>query len=195
MVMHHTIYKYLSPEEHEVARRYLAGEPFDLPEYYHKILVSALYYGTGVTALEKNFGWPVKSAKAILHVILAGMVEGSNSHGYGPRDLPEETDDCITPEEELAYYKDTINETAAKAMIDYGLTGTQSRIFAVLDNAEPRIVSKSAIICRAWGLHGDEPYDETVDQHVFHMRKKLEPHGIKIVAHWGVGFSIKYEDK
>ncbi|AZB63885.1 hypothetical protein EBL87_09100 [Cereibacter sphaeroides] len=78
----------------------------------------------------------------------------------------------------LAYYAST-----------YGLTLQESRVVSLLAQRFPAVVPKEALHAAVLPMRGEtEP--KIVDVFVCKARKKLAPHGIRIVTSWGVGFSI-----
>lgn len=75
-----------------------------------------------------------------------------------------------------------------------GLSKTASRFLRHLV-ARPLVTRDSALIALYDDLSKDRPEAKILDVYVCRMRAKLKPHGIRIVTHWGRGWSISTEDK
>lgn len=98
----------------------------------------------------------------------------------------------LPAEERLEYALDIIEEiTGTKkkslwwVMENYGLTKTEAQLFLMLNNNFPRIVSIEALYNTIWGDTDAAP--EIVRVYVCKMRSK----GLKIITHWGVGYSVE----
>lgn len=75
------------------------------------------------------------------------------------------------------------------------LTGRQMDMLSVLIDAYPRVVTKGHILERMYLLSQDEAEEKIIDVFVCKIRKELNEVGIKIITHWGKGYSIRYEEE
>lgn len=75
------------------------------------------------------------------------------------------------------------------------LTGTESRILAVLAERAPILSSKTYLMDQLYALNnGDEPFEKILDVYICKIRRKIKPLGIEIVTHWGKGYSLTIEN-
>lgn len=68
-------------------------------------------------------------------------------------------------------------------------TSLEFRIFTLLSKHKNKIISREEIISHIWG---DRVYvaDRTVDAHIAHIRKKIQPSRVKIETVFGTGYKL-----
>lgn len=71
------------------------------------------------------------------------------------------------------------------------LTRKEAELAKCLADAHGRVVTRGAILDALYGLEGEEPVWQTLDQFVLKIRRKLGPLGITIENHWARGWSMK----
>jgi DNA-binding response OmpR family regulator len=77
-------------------------------------------------------------------------------------------------------HKDTISLTIGRM---FGLTATEVRLLLLL-------LQSAALDKNRSDMSGN-----TIDVHVFHIRKRLQPHGIEIATLWGYGYQLSARDR
>ncbi len=71
----------------------------------------------------------------------------------------------------------------------YGLTAKEERLYRHLMSR--RIVTDESILQALYSGADDFPVSHIVNVWICKLRRKLRPHGIKIVTHWGRGYSLE----
>lgn len=74
--------------------------------------------------------------------------------------------------------------------IEFGLTGSEARVFGVLMNRD--LATRDAMMTALYANKADDDEAEIkiVDVFVCKMRKKLKPFGIQIGIQWGQGYYL-----
>ena len=72
------------------------------------------------------------------------------------------------------------------------LTGHEALLLQKLAEVFPRLLSRQAILEWMYQINPDkEPEIKIIDVFVCKIRKKIEPLGVRIVSHWGSGYSLE----
>lgn len=140
--------------------------------------------------MEEQRGWPARSAKAILSILLFSMEETRGIFW---------SDADINPEvEEL---KATVDYITGDSIIDqadvmqrFRFTGREAKLFLILERAEGAAISKDTLLTRLYDDKIDDPPDmKIIDVFIFKVRQKLEGSGYRIDTIWGAGYSMTHE--
>lgn len=136
--------------------------------------------------LEVERGWPARSAKAIVSVMLYAMEEVEGSH------LPAEEMD-LSSREKFEWLSAQDDAEVVKVMREYKITQMMARTFLVLLRAGNNGISKEGIMRRLYADRSDIDWPDlkVIDVYVCKLRSKIPSDRFKIVTDWGVGYRME----
>lgn len=77
-----------------------------------------------------------------------------------------------------------------------GLSQLESRIVRALEHANGRVLPRDALLnAMYWDKCGAEPQSKTIDVYMSKIRKRRPDIGRRIETCWGVGYSLRPEDR
>jgi len=166
---------------------------YNLAPTFHRVLYDVIIKEEPLEALEKRKGWPARSAKALVGLILYAMQEIQGSH------LDEEEDEngegLPTTQEQLDYLKADNGLDLLPIINTFGFTGREARLFLILKRAPGMQASKEALLNRLYADQIDEaPSAKILDVFICKMRKKLEGTNWRIETIWGAGYRLHGTD-
>lgn len=163
---------------------------YNLAPTFHRVLYDVIIKEEPLEALEKRKGWPARSAKAIVGMILYAMQEVQGSH-TSDEDEDENGEGLPTTKEQLEYLKADNGLDLLPIINTFGFTGREARLFLILKRAPGMQASKEAILNRLYADQIDDAPDvKIIDVFVCKMRKKLEGTDWRIETIWGAGYKL-----
>jgi len=153
---------------------------FSVAPSLYRVLQDLVIDDRPVAEVEAERGWPARSARAILGVVLNALVEIGGTHSE---------DEAEDPREILDYLTGSDPEDLVLAKREFGLTLAEAKVFQVLKARLGRVVSRDQII-RAAYYDRDEPNPRTLDVLICHARKKIKGSDYEIRTEPGVGFAL-----
>lgn len=153
---------------------------------FYRVLHDAIVKEEPLEAMEKRRGWPARSAKAMISLILHAMQEVGGSHSE-PVDEEE-----VSAKERLAFVTADGTQDTAPIMQQFKFTHHEARLFLVLKRSANQTASKDAILTRLYADRIDEAPDiKIIDVFVCKMRKKLAKTTWRINTIWGEGYQLE----
>lgn len=187
--------KYLTEQQVLTAARF-ARDPnrFKLSPTMFRVLRQIVIEERPLEELEKERGWPSRSAKAILSLILYSLEESDGLWW----EVKDDDDEEISAREKLAWVCGTDVEDQVQIVKTYGLTVTEAQIYLILDRAEGKTLSKETILRRMYSTSrstDEMPSEKVIDVLVCKLRAKLEAGNAacKIETLWGLGYRMERE--
>lgn len=160
-------------------------QAYDLAPTFYRVLYDALITQEPLETMERRRGWPARSAKAILSVILYALQETGGAIAV------ESSSYAKNLREELAYVKADDALDLLPLVSALRLTPTEAQIFLALQRSPGRQAGKEAIHNRLYSARpGEAPELKTVDVLICTLRKKLEGTSWSIETVWGVGYKL-----
>lgn len=153
----------------------------------HEIIIQ----GEPLEKIEERRGWPARSAKAILSVLLHSLEETRGTFWCDP-DVSESVEEM----------KATVEYITGESLVDqgevmqrFGATQKEAKLFLILERAKGSVVSKDQILSRLYDARQiDEVPDlKIVDVFICKLRAKIENRGYEIKTLWGAGYSLHHE--
>nr|WP_236638363.1 winged helix-turn-helix domain-containing protein [Mangrovicoccus ximenensis] len=132
-----------------------------------------------VEKLEKERGWPARSAKQVLKVILDALIEIGG--GHAEREDRSEEIEFLTgaPEDHVRWRQ------------EFGIAPIEARVFAALHADLGKVVLKDTLLRRAyWGRIDEAPSLKMIDVSVCKLRAKLTGRAWAIETVWGTGYRL-----
>ena len=160
-------------------------QAYDLAPTFYRILHDVIVEQEPLEGMEQRRGWPERSAKAIISIILHALQETGGAIAV---EAPSGAEGL---REELAYVKADNALDLMPLVSTLGLTITEAQIFLVLQRSPGRQAGKEAIHNRLYSARPeDAPELKIVDVLVCKLRKKLEGTSWSIETIWGVGYKL-----
>ncbi len=107
-------------------------------------------------------------------------------------DLVERQQDEIeTLRERVRQLEDLLIPTGVLCPIEWGLTGSEARLFAFLTTRDMATKEQIMHALYADRHNADEVEPKIVDVFICKLRKKLTPHGVTVDTVWGQGYSLR----
>lgn len=153
----------------------------------HEIIIQ----NESLEKIEERRGWPARSAKAILSILLHSLEETRGAF-WSDADVPESVEEM----------KATVEYITGDSLVDqgevmqrFGATQKEAKLFLILERAKGSVVSKDQIMSRLYDARQiDEVPDlKIVDVFICKLRAKIENRGYKIKTLWGAGYSLHHE--
>ena len=163
---------------------------YTLAPTFYRVLHDAIINDEPLEKMEKRRGWPARSAKALISLVLHALQEVGGSHSE-PAEDEDEDEDSGTAEERLAYLKADAAQDIMPLVMEYGFSPREARLFLVLARSPGRMCGKEALFTRMYADRIDDPPDvKIVDVFICKMRKKLELTRWRIDTVWGEGYML-----
>ena len=152
---------------------------------FYRVLHDAIIAEEPLEVMEKRRGWPARSAKAMIGLILHALQEMGGTH-VDPEDEGE-----ATAREKLAFVTADDAQDYAPIMRQFDFTHREARLFLVLKRAPNQTCGKEALLTRMYADRIDDAPDaKIVDVFVCKMRKKLAKTTWRIETIWGEGYQL-----
>jgi len=165
---------------------------FELAPTVFRILRDLIILEKPLEAYEADRGWPARSAKAILSVLLYAMEETEGLFWTAPEDRRERLEQDGA-RDMVDYLTKTGSEDVLAWQKKLDLTPQEARIFAILHDHLGRVVQTEVIVRRIWGDDAATDARKTVSVMICNIRKKIARKGYRIETSWGVGFELVEE--
>ncbi|AJD83149.1 CzcR-like response regulator [Paracoccus phage vB_PmaS-R3] len=163
---------------------------YTLAPTFYRILHDAIVKDEPLEAMEKRKGWPARSAKAMIGLILHAMQEMQGSHADEPDE--EET----TAKERLSFVVADNIRDVSPLMTELGLTHREARLFLILQRSAGQMCSKETLLTRLYHDQIDDAPDvKIIDVFVCKTRKKLIGSSWRIDTIWGEGYRLVNTDE
>lgn len=176
----------LLTEQQVLAAHRFARNPnaFVIAPTLYRVLNDAILLDEPLEAMEKRRGWPARSAKAILGLILHALQEMGATHA-------EEGPDAASDREIVDFLAADDVRDLLPLMERHGLTQREARLFRILQRAEGRYIGQEALLARLYADRPDDPPDRKVlGVFVSKIRGKLEGSPWRIETEHGVGYRL-----
>ncbi len=168
------------------AERYRLGHnSLPIPPTMRAILDDALIHAKPVTQMEDDFGWPARSAKAIVGVLLDVLAEDGARIGTAP---PPETHSARGLLDHLC--ATGFDHDIARHMDRWGLSIGEARVLEIMRRAPDMIISRDALMARMYPRNDDPPVPKIIDVRIASLRAKLAGSGVEIRTLYRVGWKL-----
>ncbi|WP_198666043.1 winged helix-turn-helix domain-containing protein [Tropicimonas sp. IMCC34043] len=150
----------------------------------YRVLHDAILRDEPLETMEKRRGWPARSAKAIVGLILHALQEMQGSH-------EEAGEDDASARETVAFLMADDARDLIPLMERFGFTQREARLFRILERSAGNCIGKETLLAR---LYADRPLDtpdqKILDVFVCKIRKKLDGAPCRIETEHGVGYRL-----
>lgn len=156
-------------------------ESFRLAPTFYRFMREIVIENRSLELMEKERGWPARSAKGILSFMLRGLEEaGAISTEASPL------------QSELVSYMAGTDEIERMALMKrFKLPATKARLLLILINNEGECVRKQTLMNRLYvEKPNDAPQTKIIDVFVCHIRKAIEGSEYQIETVWGEGYML-----
>jgi DNA-binding winged helix-turn-helix (wHTH) protein len=161
---------------------------YTLAPTFYRVLHDLVLQDEPLESYEKRKGFPARSAKAILGMILHAMQEMQGSHSELSE---EERANEVSAQEQLKYLTADNFADIAPHVQKWGLTRQEARLLLILERSKDRIASKEALLNRLYvETPNDLPDVKIIDVFICKLRKKLATSEYRIDTVWGVGYKL-----
>jgi len=159
---------------------------FKLSPSLFRVLRELIVDEMPIEVFEKRRGWPARSAKQCLRLLLDSLIEVDGDRYHSVAEVDEEADAV----EKLEYVTASDAAGLLLTMRRHGLTMIEAKFVLALDRAPNRTLSKEGLMRR---LYDDRSTDEmpatkVLDVHLSHVRPKLK--GVRIATIQGMGYQL-----
>ncbi len=161
-----------------------APRDFEVAPTFYRVLHDAIINEEPLEAMEKRRGWPARSAKAIIGLVLHALQEMGGTHAEPP--------DREDLREQVAFLtaRDDMPELSV-LMKSHGLSLFEARLLLILRRARGREMSTEMLYSRLYSNHPDDtPEIKIVNVMVCKMRAKLRGSPWTIETVWGIGYRL-----
>jgi DNA-binding MarR family transcriptional regulator len=160
-----------------------APRDFEVAPTFYRVLHDAIINEEPLEAMEKRRGWPARSAKAIIGLLLHALQEMGATH------MPPE-DEGLREQVAFLTATDDMGEVSG-LMSSYGLTLKEARLLLILKRARDRELGRDILHARLYYDRPDDPPEgKIIDVMICKMRAKLQSSPWKIETVWGVGYRL-----
>jgi len=164
-----------------------APNQFQLAPSLFRVLHDVIITEKSLTDIEAEKGWPARSAKQIVSLLLNAVLECRGDTIRSGIDVSSVED--LTERIEILTGSDPKRQI--DVMREFGFTSRQARIWLIIASAHGAEITKDALILR---LEADRDDDDISDSNlkvqICHMRKKIEGSRYEIETMWGIGYRI-----
>jgi DNA-binding winged helix-turn-helix (wHTH) protein len=163
---------------------------YTLAPTFYRVLHDAIVKDEPLEVMEKRRGWPARSAKAMIGLILHAMQEMQGSH----TEEPDEED--VSAQEKLSFVVADNIRDVSPVMSEYGLTHREARLFLILQRSAGQMCSKDTLLTRLYHDQIDDAPDvKIIDVFVCKVRKKIEGSRYRLDTIWGEGYRLVDTDE
>lgn len=167
-------------------RFYKRPYDFKMSPSLFRVLRELIIDETPIEVFEKRRGWPARSAKQCLRLLLDSLIECEGDSFKTVAEIDEDHD----AREQLDFVTAADASSLLLAMRKHGFTMMEAKVYLCLKRAPNGALSKEGIMRR---IYSDRSTDEVpdvkiVDVHMCKVRKKLK--GERIVTIQAVGYQL-----
>lgn len=179
----------LTPDQLMAAQRFRQSHnSMALPPTMRKVLHEALIEGKSVQLMERQNGWPARSAKAIVGVLLDVLAEWEDQEKIAPE-----------PDNSAAAQLDHLtaagfDQELARHMRLFGLNYGEARLLETLRRAPGMALSREVLHARLYAHDAFPPSLKIIDVRICQIRKKIAGTGIEIRTIHGMGWQLDWPD-
>lgn len=179
---------YLSEMQVMAAFRFSrAPNQFQLAPSLFRVLHDVVIAEKTLTEVETEKGWPVRSAKQIVSLLLHALVECRGDQVRGGIDSAS----VENMEHRISVLTGNDPSGQMEVMRKFAFTAQQARIWLIIMAAPNREITKDILIARLEGeRHDDLLTEENLKVQVCKMRAKIQGSCWSIETVWGVGYRI-----
>lgn len=155
----------------------------------HEIIIQ----GEPLEKIEERRGWPARSAKAILSILLHSLEETRGAFWSDAEVNPDVEEMKAT----VDYITGDNLADQAEVMQRFGCTPREAKLFLILERAKGAVVSKDQILARLYDARqiDEVPEVKIVDVFICKLRDKIAKTGYEIKTTWGMGYSLHHESE
>ena len=167
-----------------------APNQFHLAPSLFRVLHDVVIREKALQQIETEKGWPVRSAKQIVSLLLTALLECRGDTlraGHDPATLEAMTN-------QIAFLTGDDPKRQLDVMREFGFTQLEARIWLIMQNAPNQEITND-VLQRRLEADRDEDYasSELIKTKICHMRKKIADTRYSIETMWGVGYRIKHK--
>ena len=179
----------LTPDQLMAAQRFRQShDRLSLPPTMRKVLHQALIEGQSVQVMEQQNGWPARSAKAIIGVLLDILAEREDQE-------KRDTDPDASAAAQLDHLTAAgFDQDIARHMMQFGLNYGEARVLETLKRAPDMILSREVLHARLYAHDAFPPALSIIDVRLSKIRQKLRGTGIDIRNIHGMGWQIDWPE-
>jgi DNA-binding winged helix-turn-helix (wHTH) protein len=181
--------KFLTEQQTLTAFKFFQSpNSFNVSPTIFRILREVIILETPLEVMEEKMGWPARSAKAILSVLLFALEE---TEGLFWRDL-EESPDIEDLKATVDYLTGDSIPEQSEVMQRFYATQKEAKLFLILQRSKGEVVRRDTILNRLYDAHEIDkvPDAKIIDVFVCKLRPKIEKAGFRIENVWGEGYRL-----
>ena len=163
---------------------------FELAPTLHRILRDIIVLDKPLEAMEEARGWPARSAKIVVSILLSALEETEGMFWSAPGSGGAEDRDEL--QDVLDYLTKGDDVELAAVQREMGLRPMEARVFCILLENEGACTSFERLI-RRLGLDDLGDPRAVIGTHVHHLRGKIERFGYRIESVRGTGVALVHE--
>ena len=156
-------------------------ESFRLAPTFYRFMREIVIENRPLEQMEKERGWPARSAKGILSFMLRGLEEAAGMT----------TEPSPLQSELVSFMAGTDEIERMGLMSRFHISASQARLLLILMNHEGECVHKQTILNRLYvETPNDMPEGKIIDVFICKLRKAIADSEYQIETVWGEGYKL-----